>query len=147
MVTQYSDIFDVALSKMSDYDLANLSQDDVYSILSEYLRGACVKFRSCKKLKDRDDDLAEFSVVLDDDEIEILANQIIIGYLDANYIKTQALLKSSLINRHDYHIFSPKNHLEGLNNLHDRLMKENEQLISQYSWANSRLFNSGGGAI
>ena len=141
--TLYSEIFDAALSKLKDYDLFDLSQEDCYTILLAYLRPACVKFRVCRQnLKNRCDTLQSFNIQLTDDEIEILANEVAREYISANYIKTQLLLKTALPSR-DFSSFSNANHLDKLLDLHKTLKKDNEQLISQYSWSASGLFGGG----
>ena len=137
--TLYSELFDAALSKLRDYDLASLSQDEIYTILFDYIRPAIVKFKVCRQnLSDRDDLLKQFNMELTDDEIEILSNGIVIAYICANYIKTSLLMKMALPSK-DFHAFSQNNQLRGLLSLHKTLTEENEQLISRYSWFGSNL--------
>ena len=55
MSTSFTVIYESVLSKIKDYQLADLEEEDVYSILSDYLRPAIVSFRICKQdLTDRD---------------------------------------------------------------------------------------------
>jgi hypothetical protein len=142
-ITPYSEVFDAALSKLRDYDLAELTQDECYAILHDYLRPACVKFKVCKQnLSNRDSLLYCFNVALSDDEIEILSNEVVTAYLYATYIKTPLVLKTVLPSR-DFSTFSNANHLEKLLQLHGTLKRENEQLMSSYSWSNSSVFSGG----
>ena len=144
--TPYSELLDAALSKLRDYDLAGLSQEECYAILAEHIRPACVKFRACiQNLKNRDDLLQQFNFLLSDYEIEILSNEIVRSYINATYINTPLVLKTMLSSR-DFNTFSNANHLNSLMALNDRLRRENEQLISGYSWENSTLYNGGGRA-
>lgn len=142
-ITPYEEIFDAALSKLKDYDLVSLPQEDCYAILSDYLRPACVKFQSCKKnLKNRDNLLQQFNTRLSDEEIEILSNEVVREYIYTTHIKTPLVLKMVLPSK-DYGVSSNANHLDRLLDLHNTLRKENEQLISIYSWSSSKLLNSG----
>ena len=141
--TPYSVLFDAALSKLKDYDFDDLSQDEIYIILLPYIRPACVKFKaSVQNLKNRDDMLQQFNLVLEDDEIEILANEVVRAYIDATYLKTPLVLKTMLTSK-DFHVFSNANHIRSLMLLDETLKKENEQLISGYSWENSSIYDSG----
>ena len=144
--TKYNVIFDAALSKLKDYDFANLSQEQCYSILAEHIRPAIIKFKCCRQdLQDRDDELREFNLELTDEEIEILANEVVRNYIYSTYIRSPLVLKPTLSSR-DFNVFSNANHLDKLLNLHEVAKRENAQLISAYSWEDSDLFKKEGEA-
>lgn len=83
MATPYSRIYDRALSKITDYDLAYLPDADFQLMLSGWLHSAIAKFRKCASdLSDRDDELATFNVDLVDEEIEILALLMVCEWLE-----------------------------------------------------------------
>ena len=132
MSTSFTVIYESVLSKIKDYQLADLEEEDVYNILSDYLRPAIVSFRICKQdLTDRDSE--SFACNLTDTEIEILANYMVINYLDSNYIRVPRALKQTLSSK-DFNAFSPANQLEKLENLREMYRKDNETLLSRYSW-------------
>lgn len=130
--TLYTVLYDSVLSKIKDYDFLNLSQEDVYSILSDYIRPAVASFRICKvDLSNRDE--VGFNVALNDTEIEILSNYMVIEYLDSNYIRVPLALKQSLSSK-DFNAFSPANQLSKMMEMRNRFMYDNETLLSRYAW-------------
>ena len=83
MATPYSKIYEQALSKLTDYDLACMPEDDLQLMLRGWLNGAIAKFRKCASdLTNRDDELATFNVDLFDEEIEILALLMVCEWLE-----------------------------------------------------------------
>ena len=86
MATSYAEIFDLALLSFTDYkidELAKISEENLFIQLEGYLKRAILKFYNCKKdLSDRDDDLRQFNCDLDDTEKNILADYLVIAYLD-----------------------------------------------------------------
>lgn len=136
MGTPYSILYDGVLSKFKDYELAQLTKDDIYSIISEYLRPAIVSFHICSQdLSDRDVvDLINggFNIDLSDSEITILVNYMTIDYIDSNFLKVPTLMKANLSSV-DYNAFSPANHIDKLTKMHENCLKENETLVVRYS--------------
>lgn len=83
MATPYSKIYDSALAKLTDYDLAVMPDDDLQLMLRGWLKSAIAKFRKCvSDLSDRDDELNTFNVDLVDEEIEILAMLVVAEWLE-----------------------------------------------------------------
>lgn len=83
MATPYSKIYDRALAKITDYDLAVLPEDDVQLMLRGWLDSSIAKFRKCESdLSDRDDELNAFNIDLVDEEIEILALLMVCEWLE-----------------------------------------------------------------
>lgn len=140
MATSYGVLYDSVLDKIKDYILADLEQDDVYSILHEYIRPAIVRFEDCHTdLNDRDEELGQFNVDLSDIEIEIISNYMVVEYLDANYIRIPSMLKSTLTSK-DFATYSPANQLEKVKETRRLFMDENAQMMRNYSYRNSKLF-------
>lgn len=140
--TPYQVLLDSVLSKIKDYDFLNLSEQQVYGILSDYIRPAIVRFRSCKQnLKERDDFLQCFNCELTDEEIEILSDFMVIEYLDSNYIRVPAAMKQVLSNK-DFNTYSPANLLEKVTAVRNRYMAEAKQLMRDYSYCGSILFDT-----
>ena len=133
MATPYKELFDGVITKLRSSGIPNITEEELDSILFDYIKPACVKFKACRQdLKKRNDTLASFEADLTDDETEILINFMYIEFLSANYINVPSLLRQSLVSR-DYHAFSSRNHLDGLINLRDVIKRETRQMISVYS--------------
>lgn len=142
MSTPYSVLYDSVISKLKSYDFINLNEDEAYEILHDYLRPAIVKFKCCKQnLKSRNDDIQTFYIELTDDEIEILSNWMFIRYLEANYINIPTMLKGGLVSAKDFHSLNIAPHLGKLIEIRDMYKKDNQQLMSAYSYENSGLFD------
>lgn len=134
MATLYTVIYDNVLPKLKDFDIPLMEENEVYEILHEHLRPAIVSFYTCKKdLSNRDDIDGHFNDDLDDMEIEILSNYLLLSYIDSNYIRVPTVLKASLSSK-DFNAFSPANFLDKLILMHNTYLKENETLLSRYSW-------------
>ena len=132
MGTPYTILYESVLSKIKDYDFLNLDEQEIYEVLLDYVRPAIVSFRICKvDLADRTD--VGFNVELNDTEIEILANYMVINYLDSNYIRVPLALKQTLSSK-DFNAFSPANQLEKMMAVRNKYLSDNETLLSRYSW-------------
>lgn len=132
MGTPYTELYSSVLSKIKDYTFLGLEENEIYEILSDYVRPAIVSFRICKvDLSDRDEN--GFNTKLNDTEIEILSNYMVINYLDSNYIRVPTVLKQALPSK-DFKAFSHANHLDKLKEIRDKYLTDNETLLSRYSW-------------
>lgn len=132
MGTPFTVLYDSVLSKIKDYDFFNMEQEQVYEVLSDYIRPAVAAFRNCKQdISQRTE--TEFECTLTDTEIEILSNYMTITYLDSNYIRVPLALKQTLSSK-DFNAFSPANHLEKMIEMRERYRKDNETLLVRYSY-------------
>lgn len=130
--TPYTVLYESVLSKIRDYDFLNLSQEETYSVLSDYLRPAIASFRGCKQdLSQRNK--VRFQSKLTDAEIEILANYMVIAYIDSNYIRVPLALKQTLSSK-DFNAFSPANQLAKMTEMREMYRKDTETLLSRYRW-------------
>ncbi len=141
-MTPYQILYDSVLAKIRDYDFLKMSSDEVNSILFDYIRPAIVRFQSCRKnLQERDDELEQFHHDLSDDEIEVLSCFMVVEYLDANYIRIPTALKQTLSNK-DFNTYSPANLLEKVTSVRNLYFKEATQLMRDYSYVDSPLFDT-----
>jgi hypothetical protein len=132
MGTSFTELYESVLSKIRDYDFLNLEQSDIYEVLSDYVRPAIASFHVCRQdLSKRNE--TGFECTLTDMEIEILSNYMVIAYLDSNYIRVPMALKLSLSSK-DFNAFSPANQLDKLVSMRETFRKDNETLLSRYSW-------------
>ena len=138
MATPYEKIYENLLPKFRSYEIPLMSTEEVKDFLHDYLIPAISRFHVCRKdLKDRDDIIQQFNVVLSDIEIEILSNYLLIEYIDSEYIRTPSLLKVQLPSS-DFKVFSPANFLDKLVAMRTTYTKENETLLSRYAWMGAR---------
>lgn len=122
MATDYSVVYDSFLGKITDTDLADMTEEAANSVMSDLLKQAVVKFsESCKK------DLHTVTVSgweddLDDYEIDILSELMVEAWYKPRLNFTE-LLRNKLSTK-DFTTFSPAN-----------LQKENRE---SYELAHSR---------
>lgn len=109
-----------------------MSEEQIYNVLSDYLRPAIAAFRGCRQdLSQRNK--VKFKCKLTDAEIEILSNYMVIEYLDSNYIRVPLMLKPTLSSK-DFNAFSPANHLSKALETRETFRKDNEAKLSRYRW-------------
>ena len=134
MATPYTAIYDNLLPKFRSYEIPLMTADEVKEYLHDFIIPAITRFHICRKnLNDRDDTLEQFNQDLSDTEIEIISNFALIEYLDSTYVRTASLLKVNLSSS-DFNSYSPANMLDKLMNMRDAYRKENEMILSRYSW-------------
>lgn len=123
MATPYSDIYDLALMSIQDYVLDKFAEEDEENF-SLYLQGflirAIPKFNNClKDLSNRSDDEGSFNIDLDDMEKDILADWLVIMYLDKE-IFDRRQITGMMQNKNEAHRYSEAN-----------LLREKEELRSK----------------
>ena len=139
--TTFKELSDSVFNKIKDLDLASLSEDLAYDIVTGYIRPAIVKFENCKQdLSDRDDTLGEFNYELTDDTFVILVNYMIIEWLDSNFILTTNALKSRLSSS-DFKSLNLSQQLGKVMELREMLLSENNQLAINKSYKKTDLFD------
>lgn len=139
--TTFKELSDSVFNKIKDLDLASLSEDLAYDIVTGYIRPAIVKFENCKQdLSDRDDTLGEFNYELTDDTFVILVNYMIIEWLDSNFILTTNALKSRLSSS-DFKSLNLSQKLGKAMELREMLLSENNQLAINKSYKKTDLFD------
>lgn len=141
MTTPYSDVDNVFLNKITDDLLLTLESEDVESLLSRYRKSASVKFKKCKKLSDRDEVLKQYVQTLTDEEIEILANLMVIEWLRSK-INSIEILKQTMSTR-DYSMYSQANHLDSLIRLKQSTTAEIDSMIVSYTYSENNLSDLG----
>lgn len=139
--TTFKELSDSVFNKIKDLDLASLSEDLAYDIVTGYIRPAIVKFENCKQdLSDRDDTLGEFNYELTDDTFVILVNYMIIEWLDSSFILTTNALKSRLSSS-DFKSLNLSQQLGKVMELREMLLSENNQLAINKSYKKTDLFD------
>ena len=135
MATLYETIYNRALSKITDYELAALPNYDLEGILHGYLLSSIAKFRKCKNdLKDRDEEIRQFNVDLEDEEIEILAIMMVREHLAPQLHST--LLYKQIFSGKEQNYYSQSAHTKELRELDNSLRTEAQKLMRDYSYQN-----------
>lgn len=134
MGTSYSTVYDRALAKCTDFDLASLPDRDLEEMLHGWLTSAIAKFRKCKNdLSDRDDELRQFNVDLEDEEVEILAILVLREWLAPQL--HSSLLTKMIFGGKEEKWFSQAAHLKELMDMDERLKTEAQKLSRDYSYS------------
>lgn len=133
MGTPFSDIYNLFLSQIKDYELALMEETVLEENLQLWLMGAIPFFHSCKKDLDKIDMvLGIFEEKLNNNEQFILAKYMTYSYVTTFLLREENL--SQALNSKDYRMYSPANQLKALQNLCEHIRREGTTLQSQYSW-------------
>lgn len=137
MATPYSDVFNVFLGKITDYDLPKFNDIDREDILEGYMVSACVKFNKVclVDLYDRDDNLKQFNNDLDDEIIDIITENMLVEWLKPKLLSTENL--ENALSTKDFSLFSPANLLGNIRETMKSIKKEARVLINNYSFNNA----------
>lgn len=135
MATAYDTIYNRALAKIQDFELATLPEFDLADMLHGWMVSAISKFRKCKNdLKDRDDELGQFNIDLEDEEIEILAIMMVREHLSPQLHST--LLTQQIFSGKEQNYYSQAAHMKELLDMDNRLKLEAQKLMRDYTYAN-----------
>lgn len=140
MATPYSVIYERFLNKIQDFKLAELPAYDLTELCHDWLVSAISKFRKCKSdLSDRDDELAQFNVDLEDSEIEILSLMMAREWLRPQL--NSVLLTSQFYGDKESSFYSQANHIAELRAMDESLKLEAQKLSRDWTYANSDYFS------
>lgn len=132
-MTSYEAIYDRATRKLTDFDLAAMSDVDLEDTLHGYLMSAIAQFRKCKNdLSDRDDELRRFNTDLLDVEQEILAILVCRAWLKPQL--QSILLTSQVFSDKEQKWYSQAQHLSTLMALDEKLKLEAQKLSRDYTY-------------
>ena len=141
MATPYSIIYDRALAKITDYDLAFMPEENFQLMLRGWLQSAISKFRKCASdLSDRDDELATFNIDLEDEEIEILAMLMVGEWLDPQV--NSVTLTHQFFGGKEEKFFAQANQLAEIKALRDETRTEARKLMRDYTYAHNSYFDN-----
>jgi len=137
LATSYQDVYSRFLSKITDYNFLNLTENEIEYHLEKFLKSSIVKFRYCNKLSDRDDSIKSFNETLTDEEQEILSVLMCVEYLSPK-ILTDDLLKQTLSSK-DYTLYSQANHIKEVRSIKDSYQKEASSLMILYTYSKTKM--------
>lgn len=131
--TKLTDLYDVFLSKITDYRLADMTREEIEENLFSYFKIAKAKFYRCKKSLELDDN-GYFKDNIDYFELEILATLMLVEHIKPQLISSENM-KQSLSDK-DFKIYSQANQLRELRLLYDSIRKEVKKMITEYTFIN-----------
>ena len=136
MATSYEEIYNLASNKITDPEIALLSQEDIEELFHGYLISAIHKFRKCKNdLSNRDDESRQFNVDLLDVEKEILAILVAREWLQPQLYS--ALLTKQVFSDKEQKYYSQSSHISELRALDETLKIEAQKLSRDYTYGSS----------
>jgi hypothetical protein len=132
MATDFSVVYGSFLSKVTDTDLSDMTEEDANSVMSDLLKQATVKFNeSCKK------DLSDVTTTgfvsdLDDYEVDILSELMVEAWYKP-HINYTDLLRNKLSTK-DFTTFSPANLQKENRESYELAHKRARSMINEYSF-------------
>lgn len=134
MATPFSEIYERAILKFSDYEFLKLPESEREYILEKYLMGARADFeKMCRiDLSQIDTVRKEFKLDLDNEVIEILALGIAYQWVSSKVLDSSNL--SNSLSLKDYSFFSPANLLREMTEFRNSIYKEYRRKMIEYSY-------------
>lgn len=139
MATAFSDIYSRAISRFSEYDLLNMSNDDKEALLLQYLTSAQADFQDICHTDLRNKNTAQQCYVdtLSDIEQEILALGIAYYWLSSKVLNSELL--RDRMSTLDYSFHSGANLLKEMVNLRGEIATEYRSKMNLYSYRNGNI--------
>ena len=132
-MTPYRQIYERFAQKISDIKLLSLSDEDIASMMYCWMCSACVKFLNSENdLADRDDTLQQFNYDLPELDQEIIANFMIVEWLEPQLNST--LLTSQFYGSKEEKFYAQANQLDKLMSLSDKNQIKTKKLIRDYGY-------------
>ena len=139
-MTQYSTLYERALSKITDPTLAMLPEEDLENMLYGWMISAIAKHRKCTNdLSDRNEDLKQFNSNLTDLEMEILSILIAREWVSSALLSVTTVLQT--FSGKETSFFSQAAHLKELQALDEKLRLEAQQLSRDYTYIDNEYFD------
>lgn len=134
MATPFSEIYERAILKFSDYEFLKLPESEREYILEKYLMGTRADFeKMCRiDLSQIDAVRKEFKLDLDNEVIEILALGIAYQWVSSKVLDSSNL--SNSLSLKDYSFFSPANLLREMTEFRNSIYKEYRRKMIEYSY-------------
>lgn len=134
-MTPYDKVFKAFLSKIQDPLYAELEVYVAMDDLIEIMDAAILNFEYPKvDLKDKDDELELFTNTLGFDEVQILAQMMVLEWMRRELRNVDTLRQT--VTTKDYSTFSQANHINALRNAETMESRRIEKLKIKYSMRN-----------
>ena len=139
-MTSYETIYNAALSKITDPQLAMLPEEDLEDMLYGWMKSAIAKHRKCTSdLSDRDEENKMFNSNLTDLEVEILGILMAREWVSSQLLSVTNTLQ--VFSGKETNYYSQAAHLKELQALDEKLRLEAQQLSRDYTYANNEYFD------
>lgn len=130
MPTEFTEVYEMFLSKITDYDILKLDEDELNQEFKMLLKKALARFIYIKDVS-VDYNFEQFSRELTGLEIDIISSYMVSAWISPK-INSITLLRQSLSSK-DFTMHSQANHLKELIELKDSAEKEAQYWASRYS--------------
>lgn len=138
-MTPYSKIYNIALGKITDYDLVNFPEDELETMLHSWLVSAISHFtRPTSDLSQRDDELRTFLIDLEDYEQEVLALLMVVAWIEPRVNST--LLTNQFVGGKEEKYYSQAQHLQTLMALRDSCANNAKKLVRDNSYRSTNSY-------
>lgn len=129
-MTNLAELYDSFLSKITDYRLYKMKEEEIKEDLFRYYKSARAKFHKCKK------DLTVIDEVIQSDlsnfEVEIIVSLMLVEHIKPHLLSSENL-KQSLSDK-DFKIYSQANQLRETRLLFDNLERKVNKMITEYTF-------------
>ena len=141
MATPYSTIYERFLSKITDFNLAEIDDYSFDKMALGWLNSAVVRMRKCQSdLSLRDSEAQEFEADLSDLEIELLALGMVDAWVTPMLNSTELTLQ--FIGGKEEKVYSQSQQLAELRNLKKENSLEMNRLHNYYTYTNNSYFDN-----
>lgn len=135
MGTKFEEVYKLFLSSVDDYELAEISEDELNEILKGHLLNGIVHLQtSMMEVADFDEENSVFNVELDHVEKVILGKAMKLEWL-VEKLNSADLMRKSIGDR-DYKAVQGTDYLRQLGVMEMRARREIDRLIIDYSYTN-----------
>ena len=139
MATPYEKIYERFLSKITDFNLAEVDDYSFDKMMQSWLNSSIVRMRKCKSdLSLRDDEVQEFEADLSDLEIELLALGLVDAWVTPMLNSTELTLQ--FIGGKEEKVYSQSQQLAELRNLKKENSLEMNRLHNYFTYTNNSYF-------
>ena len=139
MATPYEKIYERFLSKITDFNLAEVDDYSFDKMMQSWLNSSIVRMRKCKSdLSLRDDEVQEFAEDLIDLEIELLALGMVDAWVTPMLNSTELTLQ--FIGGKEEKYYSQSQQLAELRNLKKENSLEMNRLHNYFTYTNNSYF-------
>ena len=138
MGTQYSEVYEWFLKKVTYYSLEMLDDVGKEETVNGFMKTACARFKCCKvDLSKRDDEIQMFADTLDDEMLDIISETMVVAWLQPKLNNEENL--ANALSTKDYSVYSPANLLDKISNVYEIARKNSKKMIGNYSFEHGTL--------
>lgn len=137
MATPYSVFDNRFLNKITDDLLLTMSDEGLERTIDMFRMGATVRFKQCDKFSVRDNELRVYEADFTDEEIEIVANYMVLEWLRQR-INSIELMRYNMSTK-DYKTFSDAEKLKVLLSIKNDIESETDRMIVSYTYSENSL--------